>query len=65
MKVIQAQQPLLLDTVPGRPQAQPSRARAVDLFAGAGGFTQGAALAGVEVIWAANHNPQAPSSGTA
>lgn len=29
--------------------------RAVDLFAGAGGFTTGAAAAGVDVVWAANH----------
>ena len=29
--------------------------KAIDLFAGAGGFSTGAALAGVEVVWAANH----------
>jgi DNA (cytosine-5)-methyltransferase 1 len=29
---------------------------AIDLFAGAGGFTTGATKAGVSVIWAANHN---------
>jgi DNA (cytosine-5)-methyltransferase 1 len=29
--------------------------KAIDLFAGAGGFSQGAAAAGVRVIWAANH----------
>lgn len=29
--------------------------RAVDLFAGWGGFTLGAELAGVDVVWAANH----------
>lgn len=29
--------------------------KAIDLFAGAGGFTTGAALAGVNVVWAANH----------
>ena len=29
--------------------------RAIDLFAGAGGFTEGANLAGVDVVWAANH----------
>lgn len=29
--------------------------RAIDLFAGAGGFSTGARLAGVEVVWAANH----------
>lgn len=29
---------------------------AVDLFAGAGGFTEGAEGAGLRVIWAANHN---------
>jgi DNA (cytosine-5)-methyltransferase 1 len=35
------------------------RPTAVDLFAGAGGFTEGAQNAGVEVIWCGNHNPQA------
>jgi DNA (cytosine-5)-methyltransferase 1 len=29
--------------------------KAVDLFAGAGGFSQGAWMAGVDVVWAANH----------
>lgn len=29
--------------------------RAIDLFAGWGGFTMGAELAGVDVVWAANH----------
>jgi DNA (cytosine-5)-methyltransferase 1 len=29
--------------------------RAVDLFAGLGGFTEGATRAGVQVVWAANH----------
>lgn len=33
--------------------------RAVDLFAGAGGFSTGATLAGVDVVWAANHWPEA------
>lgn len=33
--------------------------RAVDLFAGGGGTTTGAKQAGVEVVWAANHNPVA------
>jgi DNA (cytosine-5)-methyltransferase 1 len=28
---------------------------AIDLFAGAGGFTQGATMAGANVLWAANH----------
>ena len=32
---------------------------AVDLFAGCGGMTEGASAAGVEVVWAANHNPVA------
>jgi DNA (cytosine-5)-methyltransferase 1 len=29
--------------------------KAIDLFAGAGGFSTGAAMAGCEVVWAANH----------
>lgn len=32
---------------------------AIDLFAGAGGFSQGAKLAGIDVLWAANHWPAA------
>lgn len=32
---------------------------AIDLFAGAGGFTTGATLAGCSVLWAANHWPTA------
>lgn len=32
---------------------------AVDLFAGLGGWTSGAKMAGVEVLWAANHWPTA------
>lgn len=32
---------------------------AIDLFAGAGGFTTGATAAGVRVLWAANHWPEA------
>lgn len=35
---------------------------AVDLFAGWGGFTEGAELAGVKVAWAANHWPLAVSA---
>lgn len=30
--------------------------KAIDLFAGAGGFTEGALAANIDVIWAANHN---------
>lgn len=33
--------------------------RAIDLFAGAGGFSEGARMAGLEVVWAANHWPEA------
>ncbi|EPS1221657.1 DNA cytosine methyltransferase [Burkholderia cenocepacia] len=33
--------------------------KAVDLFAGAGGFSTGATMAGLEVVWAANHWPAA------
>lgn len=33
--------------------------KAADLFAGAGGFSTGARLAGVTVVWAANHWPAA------
>jgi site-specific DNA-cytosine methylase len=29
--------------------------KAVDLFAGLGGYTEGAQMAGVSVVWAANH----------
>lgn len=32
---------------------------AIDLFAGAGGFSTGAAMAGCQVLWAANHWPTA------
>lgn len=32
---------------------------AIDLFAGAGGFSTGATMAGVNVLWAANHWPAA------
>lgn len=32
---------------------------AIDLFAGAGGFSEGARMAGAEVVWAANHWPEA------
>jgi DNA (cytosine-5)-methyltransferase 1 len=34
-------------------------ATAIDLFAGAGGFTTGAEAAGLQVLWAANHWPAA------
>jgi DNA (cytosine-5)-methyltransferase 1 len=34
-------------------------ARVIDLFAGAGGFSTGAQLAGLNVVWAANHWPAA------
>ena len=32
---------------------------AIDLFAGTGGFSTGASLAGINVVWAANHWPEA------
>jgi len=32
---------------------------AIDLFSGAGGFSTGAVMAGVQVVWAANHWPAA------
>lgn len=33
--------------------------KAIDLFSGAGGFTTGATMAGCNVVWAANHWPDA------
>jgi len=33
--------------------------KVIDLFAGAGGFSTGATMAGCEVVWAANHWPDA------
>lgn len=42
-----------------RDRTAPYGATAVDLFAGAGGFTTGARAAGVRVLWAANHWQQA------
>lgn len=33
--------------------------KAIDLFAGAGGFSTGAQMAGLDVVWAANHWPAA------
>lgn len=33
--------------------------KAIDLFAGLGGWTEGATQAGVQVVWAANHDPVA------
>lgn len=33
--------------------------KAIDLFAGAGGFSTGARMAGASVVWAANHWPDA------
>jgi len=33
--------------------------KAIDLFSGAGGFSTGATLSGCEVVWAANHWPDA------
>lgn len=32
---------------------------AIDLFAGLGGWSTGASMAGVQVLWAANHWPEA------
>lgn len=32
---------------------------AIDLFAGSGGYSEGATMAGVDVVWAANHWPAA------
>lgn len=37
--------------------------KAVDLFAGAGGFSTGARMAGATVVWAANHWPLAVEFG--
>lgn len=49
-----------LSEIPDLPQlarqARDKRPRAIDLFAGWGGFTDGATLAGVNVVWAANHS---------
>lgn len=39
--------------------------KAIDIFAGAGGFTTGATMAGVEVVWAANHWPAAVAAHSA
>lgn len=33
--------------------------KAIDLFAGAGGFSTGAKMSGIDVVWAANHWPAA------
>lgn len=33
--------------------------KAIDMFAGAGGFTLGAVMAGCRVVWAGNHSPAA------
>lgn len=33
--------------------------RAVDLFAGAGGYSEAARQAGIEIVWTGNHNPTA------
>lgn len=33
----------------------PASMTAIDLFAGMGGWSAGAKMAGVEVVWAANH----------
>jgi DNA (cytosine-5)-methyltransferase 1 len=39
--------------------------KAIDLFAGAGGFSTGATMAGIDVVWAANHWPVAVDCHTA
>ena len=46
-------------SAPGALKAAQSHPRAIDLFAGIGGMTEGAAIAGVKTIWAANHWPAA------
>ena len=40
---------------PLAPAFKGANIRAIDLFAGAGGFTTGAEMAGCQVVWAANH----------
>lgn len=54
-----AQLALALSAAPQRLSLTPATATAVDLFAGAGGFTTAARKVGVRVLWAANHWPEA------
>lgn len=45
--------------MPATPRRYTGGPVAIDLFAGAGGFTTGAEAAGVQVVFAINHNPRA------
>lgn len=44
-----------MTTATARPSTGQRLIKAIDLFAGAGGFSTGAAAAGCRVVWAANH----------
>jgi len=47
-------------TIPGKPRKiARGTMTAIDLFAGAGGFSSGAEQAGAEVLWAINHHKEA------